>query len=217
MVTEELIAAVQNKFKEGKSRQKIKDELWQSGYSEEDIDAAITKIQHDAIKQIPGIAWVYKLIDDFESRGNIAAPHMTFLIMICCIGLLIVMAASLYFIFDPLGTQATARDTKRQTDITQLQNALNAYYEAKHQYPSSLNQLVPDFLVTVPKDPRTGASYSYHTIGSGINYSLCVSFELQQQQCLSAIPSSSEIPVIPTATPVPSFVPQAATRKAKAI
>jgi hypothetical protein len=210
MVSDELITIVQNKFKEGKRRKEIKDELWQGGYSEEDIDSAITKIQHDAIKKLPGMAWAYKLIDDFESRANFVAPHMVAIIMVCCIGLLLLMAASLYIIFDPLGTQATSRDTNRQTDVTELQNALNAYYEENHQYPTALSQLVPDFLSTIPNDPRTGTNYPYHAIDNRGNYMLCVSYELQQQQCFSVKPASTEIPVIPTPTLVPSFVPHAA-------
>ena len=216
MVSDELITTVRNKFKEGKRRKEIKDDLWQEGYSEADIDSAIEEIQHDAIRQLPGIAWIYKLIDDFESKTFLAAPHMVAIIMVCCVGLLIIMAISLYIIFDPLGTQATSRDTKRQADITQLQNALNAYYEERQQYPSSLNQLVPDFLSTVPDDPSTGTSYQYHMNNSGVNYTLCISFELQPQQCVSAKPASVSIPVIPTETPIPSFVPQSASGMGKA-
>ena len=216
MISDELTAIVRNKFKEGKRRQEIKDELWQEGYSEEDIDKAISKIQHDAIRQLPGIAWFYKLIEDLETKTEFATPHMTVIVLVCCIGVLIIMAAVLYVIFDPLDTQATARDAKRQAEVTQLQNALNAYYQEHQQYPSSLIKLVPDLLQSLPKDPATGADFSYHTTDGTASYILCVSYELQPQQCLSANPPSA-IPIIPTDTPVPTFSPNSTIQKQKAI
>ncbi len=211
MVSDELITIIQDKFKEGKGRNEIKDALWQDGYSEEDIAAAIAKIQHDAMKQLPGIAWIYRIIDDIEARVNLATPHMTVIIMVACIGLVLLMAAGLYIIFDPLGTQSTARDTQRQADITQLQNALSAYYQENQHYPTSLNQLVPGFLTIIPKDPQKGTTYAYHTIERAGNYTMCVFYESQPTQCVSAKPATGDIPVVPTATPLPSFVPQSAT------
>jgi len=211
MVSEELTTIVRNRFKEGKRRQEIKDELWQQGYAEEDIDAAITKIQHDAIKQLPGIAWVYQFIENFETKTEFANPHITVIVLACCTGVLIILAAVLYIVFDPLNTQATERDTQRQADVILLQNALNAYYQENQQYPSSLTKLVPDFLQSLPKDPGTGADFSYHTADGTANYTLCVSYELQHQQCLSE-EQSSAIPLVPTDTPAPTFAPQAVNK-----
>jgi competence protein ComGC len=214
MVSDELTTIVRNKFKEGKRRQEIRDELWQQGYSEEEISVAIAKIQHDAFKQLPGIARIYQLIEDLENKKNFTTPHMTIIVLVCSIGVLIIMAVGLYIVFDPLDTQAGARDTKRDADITQLQNALNAYYGDHQQYPSSLSGLIPDFLVSLPKDPETSADYSYHTANGSASYVLCVSYELKQQQCLSAKPASAVIPIVPTDTPIPTFAPKSAKQNA---
>jgi hypothetical protein len=210
MATEELIAIVKEKFQQGKRRSEIKEELWNDGYSEEDIDQAITKIQHDAIKQLPGISWFYRIIDDFESKGTLTTPRMTVILMICCIVALLLLAGGLYIVFDPLGTQATARDSARQDDMIKLQNALSAYYQVNHRYPATLGKLVPEFISTVPKDPTSGTTYSYHTTNNAGNYQICVTFELKIPQCANAPMSNQEIPILPTETPVPSFVPHSA-------
>lgn len=208
MITDELIATIKEQFQKGKRRSEIKEDLLTQGFKEEDVDAAIAKIQHDAIKQLPGIAWVYRRIEQFESRANITSPRMTIVLMIACIGLLVVLAGGLYVTFDPLGTQATARDSRRQADVTELQNALFVYYQKYTMYPATLNKLVPEFLATIPKDPQSGKQYSYQPLDNGNSYKICISYELQHPQCLSAQQTKSVIPIIPTDTPVPSFVPK---------
>jgi len=121
---------------------------------------------------------------------------------------LLIVAGGLYVMFDPLGMQSSSRDTKRQADIIQMQNALSAYYQAKQQYPQSLSQLVPEFLSTLPQDPKSGTVYSYRAVESDSNYELCVTYELTQAKCLSGESMPAVIPVVPTVTSIPAFVPQ---------
>lgn len=211
MVSEELTEIIKEKFRHGKRRNEIKEFLLDKGFNEEEVDAAITKIQHDAVKQLPGISHIYQLIENLESKSHLTTPKMTFLLMLSCIAFLMIVALGFYFIYDPLGTQSAARDRQRQTDISILRTAINAYYNKNQQYPDSLQKLVPEFLPKVPQDPKTGSGYQYKTLDDATNYQLCVSYELQQIACMYAQPVSSDIPVIPTETPVPDFVPQSAT------
>lgn len=207
MVIDELIPIITEKFKQGERRNEIKEDLMNEGYYEEDVEDTVSKIQHEAIKQLPGISWIYQKIELFESKQNLATPRMTLLLMAACIGFLVLVAVGLYLTFDPLGSGASSRDDQRQTDITIVQNALTAYYQKGQRYPNTLDQLVPAFLSSLPRDPQTGAEYSYKQINGGANYELCASFELQNQQCVSAA-SVSNIPVVATDTPIPQFVPQ---------
>lgn len=71
--------------------------------------------------------------------------------------------------------KAKARDARRISDITQLQSALEAYFEGEaritqatvtgteYAYPTSLDQLVtPGYMPTLPKDPAdSNKSYGY--------------------------------------------------------
>lgn len=215
MVSEELIPIIQEKFSKGQRRADIKEDLLYAGYLEKDIDDTIAHIQHTVLKQLPVIASIYKIIDDFESKTNLATPKMTALLMIVCVICLVVLAGGMYFIFDPLGTRSAARDTQRSTDEAVLQKAITAYYQKNYRYPDSLNNLVPEFLQSLPHDPGSGAEYSYKPVDVNNNYQLCITYEDQLPQCVSAMPISNDIPLIPTATPVPQFEPQTASGAGK--
>ncbi len=209
MVTEELIETIREGFRNGKRRAEIKQTLMQNGVFAKDIDVAIAKIQHDAIKKLPGIAWIYQYIESLESKKNLKTPGMTLLFMAACIIFLFLLAGGFYIAFDPLDTHTKARDVWRQADQTEIQNALEAYYQKNHTYPDTLAALAPVFLTFVPHDPQTKGNYSYKVLDRGKNYLLCISFETQQIKCVKALPSSEVIPIVPTATIVPTFAPQA--------
>jgi type II secretion system protein G len=51
-----------------------------------------------------------------------------------------------------------ARDTERVTDVMQIRNALEQYFNRNSSYPSNLNDLD---MPSIPRDPATGASYTY--------------------------------------------------------
>lgn len=210
MVTDELITHIRSKFLKGERRAEIKEDLIDEGYEEEDIDGAISKIQYDAIRQLPGISWIFQRIEHFESKPNSVSPKTTVLLMFCCIAFLLIFAGALYAYFDPLGASSKARDVTRQADQTDIQNALTEYYEKNQVYPQGLGILAPGFIPSIPKDPQTGASYYYQLINNNTNYELCVTFEMQPRSCVSGV-TSSAIPVVSTPTPEPTFVPQSAS------
>ena len=210
MVITELLEEIRERFRKGQRRNEIKEDLMSEGYDEDDIDDTISKIQNDALKQLPGISWIYQRIEHFESKPNAASPKTTILLMVACIAFLLFLAGSVYIILDPLGTRSGGRDVKRQSDATIIENGLAQYFQKNSQYPDKLDAMVPGTLSDIPKDPQTGQEYSYHPTDNNQNYALCIIFEQHQQQCFYA-PASSAIPIIPTDTPVPSFVPQSAS------
>ena len=62
---------------------------------------------------------------------------------------------------------ATERDQQRVADIKTIRSGLGDYYEATGHYPSSLEDLVPNYVDTLPTNPTPGGTdYSYTGIGS---------------------------------------------------
>ena len=84
------------------------------------------------------------------------------------------------------GPRSDARDQRRSVDQQYLQTALKIYYASNQQYPSSLNELVPDSAASIPLDPLDQHQYSYRADQNQQNYQLCVSFENQTETCLTA-------------------------------
>lgn len=66
-------------------------------------------------------------------------------------------------------SRAKSRDAARVSDIKQLQNALQLYYQDNKVYPPTLDSatLTSLYIRAVPRDPLTGASYSYAALMVG--------------------------------------------------
>ncbi len=138
--------------------------------------------------------------------------------MVGCIVFLLLLAGAFYFILDPLGTRSGARDTKRQSDAIIIQNGLSQYFQKNGHYPDNLDEMVPGSLSDIPHDRQSGKEYTYQPLDGNQNFSLCIDYEQQQQQqqCLNATQNTSTIPVVPTDTPIPSFVPESASTSPQA-
>jgi hypothetical protein len=77
-----------------------------------------------------------------------------------------------------------ARDAYRETDIRQIQIGLEVYREQYGRYPFSLNELSPQYLPTIPVDPKTNLPYQYQ-LRSDTDYQLCAQLETKTQKCVS--------------------------------
>ena len=98
MVIDELIEEIRERFRKGQHRREIKEDLMAEGYEEDDLDDTIEKIQHDVLKQLPGISWIYQQIEHFESKPNAASLRTTVFLMATCVVFLVVLAGALYFL-----------------------------------------------------------------------------------------------------------------------
>jgi type II secretion system protein G len=85
------------------------------------------------------------------------------------------------------------RDARRVADIKQIQLALELYYDANSNYPTSAEyaaDLVSDgFISSLPLDPLSAISYAYEAIGSGTtcsSYHLGANLETTGHSALSA-------------------------------
>ncbi len=104
-----------------------------------------------------------------NKRGGFTLIEL--LVVIAIIGILSsIVLASLN------SARTKSRDTRRVSDIRQLQLALELYYDANtNKYPTSLSPLAPTYIAKVPVDPSSGTGYTYAAIGSG---TACTSYHL---------------------------------------
>lgn len=98
------------------------------------------------------------------------------LVVIAIIGILIAVGSISY-------TRAVqlSRDSRRKTDLEQLRQALETYRSENASYPDdgSLSSLAPDFITTIPTDPKAGTpgfAYTYDRT-TATTYSLCAELE----------------------------------------
>lgn len=85
------------------------------------------------------------------------------------------------------------RDARRVSDIKQIQLALELYYDAHSNYPTSAqyasNLVSEGFISALPVDPLSLLSYAYEAIGSGTtcsSYHLGAKLETAGHSALSA-------------------------------
>ncbi len=100
------------------------------------------------------------------------------LVVISIIGILIAVGSVSYQKSVKLG-----RDSRRQTDLEQIRQALETYRSEEGVYAPDLDDLSPDYLTVVPVDPQTG-DYSY-TRDTVVTYTLCApEIELDDTYCV---------------------------------
>lgn len=86
-----------------------------------------------------------------------------------------------------------ARDARRISDLHQVSLALENYYDANGNYPSTLASLATTYIAAVPKDPQTSTDYKYAALGSGTT---CSSYHLGAvlENVHTALSSDSDAP-----------------------
>jgi len=84
-------------------------------------------------------------------------------------------------------TQSLGRDARRVSDLHEVQNGLELYYNAEGKYPigdgsawanlgTELTGAVPS-ITSVPGDPSSGKSYDYSSDAAGVGYILQATME----------------------------------------
>lgn len=98
------------------------------------------------------------------------------LVVIAIIGILIAVGSISY-----ARAVQLSRDSRRKTDLEQLRQALETYRSETASYPPTggLSGLSPDYITTIPTDPKEGtAGYTYtYTRSSATTYTLCAELE----------------------------------------
>lgn len=207
MYNEDLEALIREKYQKGERRDAIKASLIEQGYEEADIDATIAHIQTDAIKQMPGISHVVQWMEKMEDRTQHASPKVVAGVLIASCSIVLVLFVGLYMWLDPLGTKAVDRDKQRETDIIKVRSAIDSHFANTQKYPAKLDALLPQYLQSIPLDPKTGAQYRYTMDAAANSYQLCVSFETRPEECINSSPGEVEIPQV-TEEPEEVFTPE---------
>lgn len=119
------------------------------------------------------------------TRGKKAA-----FIFIAILGILIIPAILFSTVFLSLGSaREKARDARRQADISQIRVSLEMYYSEHNNYPSSLNELSPEYFPNLPVDPSTNQPYQYQLQQNGTDYDYKVCTRLEStktQKCVTS-------------------------------
>lgn len=84
-------------------------------------------------------------------------------------------------------SRGKARDARRISDISQIQLALEQFFDKCAKYPSSLaltascptntNIVLSSFISVIPKDPFTNSSYGYGVEAGAVDYVLKTDLE----------------------------------------
>ncbi len=83
------------------------------------------------------------------------------------------------------GARKDAFDSQRKSDLAQLQTAMALYYDDNQNYPVSLNDVSPKYIIRLPIDPKTSASYTYASSDGQLSYRLCAKLESGEDYCLA--------------------------------
>jgi general secretion pathway protein G len=97
----------------------------------------------------------------------------TLIELLIVIGLLAVLAGSIFAIFNPFGQIQKSQDAKRKSDLAQVQRALELYYQDNGRYPPSTASFQitggawgsswSTYMARVPADPTAAKKYVYFT------------------------------------------------------
>lgn len=113
--------------------------------------------------------------------------------------IIVIVAAAIVAGFFIVGSPGAARlrqaDTRRENDLSALQNNITYYWQGKQKLPETLADLRDDLRgVTVPVDPETGAVYGYRIL-SPESFELCATFSLSSQNKGEMAPPEISRPV----------------------
>ena len=114
--------------------------------------------------------------------------------LITAIGVLAILATIALTALTPLEQFKKAQDSRRKSDLSQIQKALEGYYQDYHRYPpASGNKIAPapgntvinwgqswqPYIDVLPSDPRSAKNYAYWVDEQSIGqaYRLYASFD----------------------------------------
>jgi prepilin-type N-terminal cleavage/methylation domain-containing protein len=110
----------------------------------------------------------------------------TLIELIVAIAILSVMAITAIAALDPFAQFQKANDAKRKGDLSQVQKALEVYYQDNNSYPASTGWKInglswgsnwQPYMNVIPSDPSAGKNYVYYTTPNGQSYYLYASLD----------------------------------------
>ncbi len=157
-------------------------------------------------------ACLMKKIFPLRFPKSTAFTLIELLVVIAVIGIL---AGVLLMVVNPSEQLKKARDAQRKHDLSQIQKALEVYYNDNGKYPNSgdipWGQTWLGYMEVVPQDPSGVQSYSYVTRDGG--YELSAILDHCSTDCSYSVTSPNVatagggVVVVPTNTPTPTTTP----------
>lgn len=130
----------------------------------------------------------------------------TLIELIVVIGIISVMAAAALATLNPFAQFQKANDSKRKADLSQIQKALESYYQDNGTYPSQGAEYTITgatwggnwgaYMNLVPKDSKLGYNYAYYVTTDLQSYYLYASLErgAKDSQACQNLNSNGECP-----------------------
>lgn len=122
--------------------------------------------------------------------------------LITAIGVLAILVSTVIAVIDPLEQFKKAQDSKRKSDLAQVQRALEVYYQDYHRYPYSVQSKISTdntvsgvvqwgatwspYMDVLPIDPSSSKRYVYWADSTGQEYALYANLDRgskDQQSC----------------------------------
>ncbi len=95
------------------------------------------------------------------------------------VGLTVVVIVSIVYGFNFAGTPFSQKllkeDLARLSDMSNVKNSIDQYYEENRMLPKTLEDLVPKQISKIPMDSKLQKPYEYKTVSTA-SYSLCTNF-----------------------------------------
>lgn len=126
----------------------------------------------------------------------------TLIELIVVIGIIAILASMVLFVINPFAQFSKANDVRRKSDLSQVQKALEQYYQDHGLYPVSQNYEIVNFqnnqpiswglswqpyMNVLPADPLSNKKYVYYARSDGQAYWLYASLDVSNdpQVCSS--------------------------------
>lgn len=116
--------------------------------------------------------------------------------LILVVGIIAILFTVAFMVLNPLGQFQKANDSKRKSDLAQIQRALESYYQDNERYPRTtgapsycLQHIVSPwsyycgnsnwspYMNLVPKDPKSSNRYVYYVSSDGQSYYIYANLE----------------------------------------
>jgi general secretion pathway protein G len=125
----------------------------------------------------------------------------TLIELVVTIGILGILAVGALVALNPLAQFQKANDTRRKSDLAQVQRALEVYYQDHSRYPTYTNNTYQingaawgsswqPYMNVVPKDPTSSHHYAYYS-SNGQSYYIYASLDRvsASDQCQAVSPA----------------------------
>lgn len=95
-------------------------------------------------------------------------PGFSFIELIVVVTIIAVLSVVGVVSFSSVNRRA--RDSRRISDLEKMRMALEMIKQVGRTYPENISDLVPDYMATLPADPKTKSLYTYEQTAGGNGY-----------------------------------------------